>query len=89
MTTAEVGFRRWGDQGPEKQFMKTQIIKTGIGCFHLLVVHFAAYGDEVLQMPYARRDDNGFLDSTVESPYQAEKTDIRVLLPSQFTEGKR
>lgn len=89
VTTAEVGFRRRGDQWSEKQFMKTQIIKTSIGCLHLLIVHFAAYGDEVIQMPYARQDDNCFLVPTVESPYQAEKTDIRVFLPSRFTEGKR
>jgi len=62
---------------------------TGIGCLFLLMVPFAAHGDEAIQISGAQRDDHGFLVHTVESPYQAGETDIRVLLPSQFKEGER
>jgi hypothetical protein len=72
-----------------KQVMKTQIFVTGVGCLLSLVVPFAAHGDDKIKIPDIRRDDNGFRIHTVESPYQAGETEIRVLLPTRLEEGER
>jgi S-formylglutathione hydrolase FrmB len=45
--------------------------------------------DQPVTISEARRDAHGFLVHEVRSPYQAGKTEIRVLLPDQLEPGRR
>jgi len=45
--------------------------------------------DRTVRISDATTDKDGFLTHTVESPYQAGQTEIRVLLPERLEQGKR
>lgn len=66
-----------------------------VRCRHLvLAAVFAAVGTVAADEPSpiisaATQDDNGFLIHLVRSPYQADATKIRVLLPEPITKGMR
>ena len=61
-----------------------------VGCLSTSVVPLPASDrGEIVKVSAARRDDDGFLIHTVESPYQMRQTEIRVLLPNRMEEGKR
>jgi hypothetical protein len=55
----------------------------------LLVGGLAVADDRPTTVSAARRDADGFLVQTIESPYQAGKTELRVLLPDPLEEGVR
>jgi S-formylglutathione hydrolase FrmB len=54
----------------------------------LLKGRSAAVSDDIRVSP-ASRDDRGFLIHSFTSPYQAPRTDVRVLLPDRMESGRR
>jgi S-formylglutathione hydrolase FrmB len=55
----------------------------------LLASPLAQADGQTVTISDAKKDNNGFLVHEVQSPYQAGKTQIRVLLPDKLKEGKR
>ncbi len=59
-----------------------------LGCWLVLTVSLVVASDDTIEVSPAHRDDHGFLVHSVNSPFQANSTQIRVLPPTRWQQGQ-